>query len=361
MGNFDLSNNSGFSNIIKKEEIEPLDRPIGGNARSENNNSKVGQREPLQRLGSFFVGSLPEDLDVEIVSEIERCHDLWQELSNPKTLFDTWEFRFAFYLGYHYRPYFILLKNDKENLALLALWYDEDEKRYVWFGSDWQEEVRFFSKDPKYIPILLSLAPSPLLLNAISSKSAFLLGSTVAFEPDSAKYVLHLEKFSNHEDYLATLKKNERHSMRKDRRRIENQKPEIIIDNFTYFDSLVEISKKRLMEKNKVPDWQDPRRIETFRQVINLGGRSYKNRMITVKINGKIAGVDLICLFNDIYFAVKCGYNVAEFPGIGNFFNLIEIDDAIKLSMKKIDFLQNNYTWKSRWFEAVPLFKYQKS
>jgi len=40
--------------------------------------------------------------------------------------------------------------------------------------------------------------------------------------------------------------------------------------------------------------------------------------------------------------------------------NLFEIDDAISLGMKKIDFLQNNYEWKERWFEAVPLFKFRK-
>jgi len=51
---------------------------------------------------------------------------------------------------------------------------------------------------------------------------------------------------------------------------------------------------------------------------------------------------------------------VAEFSGIGNFINLLEIDDAIKLGMQKIDFLQNNYQWKSRWFESQPLFKFQK-
>ena len=28
--------------------------------------------------------------------------------------------------------------------------------------------------------------------------------------------------------------------------------------------------------------------------------------------------------------------------------------------MKKIDFLQNNYHWKSRWFQEVPLLKYEK-
>jgi len=40
--------------------------------------------------------------------------------------------------------------------------------------------------------------------------------------------------------------------------------------------------------------------------------------------------------------------------------NLFEIDDAISLGMKKIDFLQNNYQWKNRWFQPVPLYKFRK-
>jgi hypothetical protein len=82
--------------------------------------------------------------------------------------------------------------------------------------------------------------------------------------------------------------------------------------------------------------------------------------MVTVKIGGKIAGVDLICLFNNTYFTVKCGYDVIGFSGIGNFINLFEIDDAIKLGMKKIDFLQNNYQWKEKYFQPFPLLKYEK-
>ncbi len=298
---------------------------------------------------------------VEIVSDLQRCFNLWQEFSPQKTLFDTWEFRYAFYLGYYYQPYFALLKNQKkENLALLPLWYDEGKKKYVWFGSDWQEEVSFFSRDPKYIPILLSLAPSPLFLNAISQDSVSFLEDKSKFEPDESKYILNLEGFSCHEDYLMTLKNNPRHNLRKDRRRIEKQSPQIIINNFSDFDSLVELAKKRFDKKGEKTDWEDPRRLETFRQVMRLAGKSYKIRMITVKIGEITAGVDLICLFNNTYFTVKCGYNVSDFSGIGNFINLFEIDDAIRLGMKKIDFLQNNYTWKSRWFEAVPLFQYKK-
>lgn len=313
---------------------------------------KISLMEPQKTDGSFFV--------VEEVSNIEKCELLWQEFSPKRNLFETWEFRYAFYLGYKFSPHFLLLKRGSENLALLPLWFDEDRKIYTWFGSDWQEEVSFFAKDQNYIPILISLAPSPLYLNAISGKSIELIKVRVAFEDDESKYVLNLGSFRNHEDWLKTLKKNRRRDLRKDRNRILRQNPEIIINNFADFEKLIALSKKRFAKKGEKTDWEDPKRIETFREVIKLGGKSYQPRMITIKIKGKVAGVDLVCLYNQTYFAIKCGYDVENFSGIGNFMNLFEIDDAISLGMKKIDFLQNNYQWKERWFEAVPLFMLRK-
>ena len=327
-------------------------------------NEEVSLKEPPKPSGSFFIKSVG---DIEIVSDIEECRKLWQEFSPQKTLFDTWEFRYAFYQGYKFSSYFLLLKNrptegrHPENLALLPLWYDSDRKIYTWFGSDWQEEVRFFAKDLNYIPILISAAPSPLLLNAVSPESAEPLRGKINFENDESKYILNLAGFKNHEDFLMTLKKSKRRDLRKDRNRILRRNPEIIIDNFADLEELIALSKERFAQKGKETDWEDPRRIETFKEVIKLGGKSYQPRMITIKINGKTAGVDLVCLFKKTYFTVKCGYNVKDFSGIGNFMNLFEIDDALKLGMEKIDFLQNNYEWKDRFFEAVPLFRYFKS
>jgi hypothetical protein len=345
--------------VISLEDSEPPDSQVafGNIAISERKRNKTVKTGPVN-LGSFFVGQ--DEKTIEIVSDIQKCKEIWKELSVQKTLFDTWEFRYAFYLGYGFTPYFIVLKSPAENLAFLPLWYDDEEKKYVWFGSSWQEEVRLFTKNPGYISTLFSAAPSPLFLNAISLDSARPIENTIELVPDMAKYVLKLKDFKSFEDYLATLKKNERKGLKKDRRRIEEQNPEIIIDNFSDFNYLVGLAKKRFTSKGEHADWEDPRRIETFRQVIKLSGASYKARMITIKIGDKIAGVDLICLLKNTYFTVKCGYDVADFPGIGNYMNIIEIDDAIKLKMKKIDFLQNNYTWKSRWFESVPLFKYEK-
>jgi hypothetical protein len=161
------------SSLNTKEEDDPPDSLI---------KSEIKPKEPAKERGSFFIpleyskNTLPltfdplffKTLQAEIVSDINRCFELWKEFSPQKTLFDTWEFRFAFYQAYKHKPYFILLKNQSENLALLPLWYEDDKKKYFWFGSWWQEEVRFFSKDPNYVPILLSIAPSPLSLNAIS-------------------------------------------------------------------------------------------------------------------------------------------------------------------------------------------------
>jgi hypothetical protein len=320
--------------------------------------SKTSLLEPEKEKRLFLLAE-----NVEVSSKIEECFKLWEEFSPKKTLFDSWEFRFAFYLGYQYKPYFLVLKGrpNLENLALLPLWYDETKKKYTWFGSDWQEEVKFFTKNANYIPVLISLAPTPLYLNAIAKESIEPIKDEIKFENDEPKYVLDLEGLRTHEDYLMTLKKNKRRNLRKDRNRILKQNPEIIINNFSDFQTLVELSKKRFQEKGEKTDWEDSRRIKTFEEVIKLAGKSYRVRMITVKIGGKIAGVDLISLYNKTYFALKCGYDVLNFPGIGNFINLLEIDDAIGLKMERIDFLQNSYRWKNQYFKPIPLFKYERN
>jgi hypothetical protein len=308
---------------------------------------------------SSLISFLPL-FQVETESDIKDCFLLWEKFSPKKNLFDLWEFRYAFYLGYKYRPHFLILKENQKEVGLLPLWYDSQRKKFFWFGSDWQEEVSFYVKDKRYIENLLEIAPSPLFLNAITKEGIEDLISSLPFKKDDPKYVLDLKNFKNHEDFLKTLKKNTRRNLRKDRNRILRQSPKIIFDDFSYFPKLVELSKKRFIAKGEKTDWEDPRRIETFEKVISLSGKSYKARMIIVKIKDEIAGIDLIALYRKTYFCLKCGYDVENFPGIGNFVNLLEIDDAIRLGMEKIDFLQNSYQWKEKYFTPLELFKFEK-
>ncbi len=306
---------------------------------------------------------LLKELKIEVASQLDQCRCLWDEFSPNSSLFDTWDFRLAFWKGYRNPFYFLMLKKGKEILGLLPIWYEEDNnKRYTWFGSNWQEENKFFAKDPVLVSLLLAICPSPLVLGAISLEGLGKAKEFVDFQENDSKYILDLRGFSSSKDFLSSLKKKKRYNFKRDKKRIEAQEPKIIFDNFSDFKSLVSLCKERFKQKGEGTDWDDLRRIETFRHVIEIGRKktSFEVRMITVVLKGRIAAVDLIALFKGCYYPLKCAYDVSRFPGIGNFVNLLEIDDAISLGMKRVDFLEISYGWKERWFQPIPLLKYEK-
>lgn len=314
----------------------------------------------LSQIGQ--VSGFVDQLSFKLVTKIDECEFFWRQFSPNICLFDTWDFRLAFWQAYQHQPYFIVVKRQSQTVGLLPLWYELDRKKYFWFGSWWQEENKFLVKDPNLIPVLLSVCPSPAVLNAISPE--YLPSNIVnqfGFRADDPKYILNLSGIKNANDYLKTLKKKKRYNLKRDRQTISLQRPQILVNNFSDFDHLVALSKARFKQKGESTDWEDCRRVQAFKNVIKLGQkkRSFKTRMLTVLINNQVAAVDLIAIYNQCYYPLKCGYNVKSFSGIGNFLNLLEIDDASSLGMKKLDFLEIGYGWKDKWFEAKPLLTYE--
>lgn len=323
-------------------------------------------RLPL-KLKNFYIkngySDLLRNLKVEVYSDIKDCFKLWDEFSPKEGLFDLWNFRLAFYKAYKPKLHFMLFKSGEEKIGLLPLWFEDWDKKYYWFGGWWQEENNFFAKKSIFIPLMLAVCPKPVLLNTISFPIYQRLGPAkdfVSFLPDDPKYVLDLRGMNHVDDYLKRLKKSRRKSLKKNRIRIEKQNPEVIINNFSDLKHLFRLSSERLAEKGQKCDWDEfPEDKKVFEHVIKLAGKGYDIKMISIKINNIIAGVDLIAIVNGCYYAMICGYNVKQFSGIGNYFNLLEIEDALRMGLKKIDFLENNYQWKDRWFQAVPLLKYE--
>lgn len=306
--------------------------------------------------------SLISSLRLEVVADIDQAQSVWQSFSQDQTLFDTWEFRLAFFEAYKPRLHFVVLRNQLDIVGVLPLQYEEDKKKYFWFGSWWQEENKFLVKNELYIPLLLAVISELVELNAISFDVPNWIQKVIKFEPDDPKYVLKLDSIKTVDDYLGSLKKKKRYNLRRDYKRISDLKPEIIFNNFSDLSELIRLSKQRFLDKGEKTDWEDPRRIEAFKKIVKIGQKkiSYEVRMITVKINNKLAAVDLVGIYNGCYYPLKCGYNVKDFPGIGSFMNLLEIEDAVSLNMKKMDFLEIGYGWKDKWFESVPLLKFEK-
>lgn len=307
--------------------------------------------------------ALIKTLKIKIVSDIDVCQELWEEFTPAQSLFDTWDFRYAFWLGYRHKPHFILLGTAKENIALLPLWYEAEKQKYFWFGSQWHEDNRFFVKDSTMLPLLLAVCPTPTLLNAINHTTAHQLRDMITLKKDESKYVLRLNALSSVDEFLAGMKKKRRYNLKRDKRIIEEQGVKLILNRFEDYNSLVALSIKRFNEKGEEHTWADPGRVETFSKIIKLGRQpttSFSVKMITAEIGGRIAGVDLVAIYKDCYYPLKGGNNVSAFPGIGTYLNLIEIEDAMKLGMRKIDFLEEDCGWKHRWFEEIPLYQYEK-
>lgn len=332
-----------FLNLIEKQNIVSLE--------------KFPQKEAFL-VGKNIFNSHINKVKVQVVTDINLCKDLFNKFSPQDTVFATWDFRYSWYLGYKHTPCFFVVYFNNKVVGLLPLWYENDKNQFRWFGSWWMEENSFWVFDKKYIPLLLAICPPRTYLNAIYFDPPN-LNQVLKLDLDDPKYVLNLTQFNNLDDFLAKLKKKQRYNLKRDKRIIETWGLKIIINRFADIERLFQLSMVRFQQKGDKSDFINPKRREIFRQIIKQV-KTYQPRMITTEINNQIASVDLVLLYKNTYFALKCAYNVVSFPGIGNFINLYQIQEAISMGFKKIDFLEVSYGWKERLFTSIPLYCFKK-
>ena len=318
--------------------------------------SFLPQKEIISFAKKLFNGS-SKDLVFRVETDLSQCQLLWEEFSPNESLFDLWDFRLAFWRGYQYRPYFITLSFQGEVISVLPLWFDKEDDQYTWFGGSWHDENIFFTKSVKTIPLLLKLIPGKARLFCIRDQESFL-------EPDEEKYVLDLKNFSSLDDFWGILKKKKRYNLKRDWKKIQALKPEIVINDFSHLETLFKLNIKRfdgmILADNK-STFLSKEKQKTFREIINLA-KDYQVRMISTKIDNKIVAVDLVALYKRTYYCLAGGCDVGNYSGLGSFANLQLIKDAIELeNIDWIDFLQGDVNWKASWkLGTRPLFKFSK-
>ena len=296
-----------------------------------------------------------QNISVRIETDLETCHQLFEQFSPKKTLFELWDFRYAFYLGYKNQPVFLIFERESEPLGLLPLWYESDKDELRWFGSWWQEGNTFWIKDKGIIPLIISLFPQKVLLNAIqiAPRTAQKLGLLA----DDPKYLLSLEDYPNLEAFLQKFNSKKRYNLRRDQRIILAQQPKTFFNRFEDIENLFDLSIKRFASRDGSA-FEDEGRKQTFREIIGRGGE-YEVRIASTEIGGRIVGVDLIAVYKGIYYTLQGAYDLENHPGLGNYTNLLLIEDAINLGAKVVDFLEVSYGWKEDWFQPVPLFQFK--
>jgi len=321
-----------------------------------------------------------QNLKLKVLSDIAACCDFWQQYSSNASIFDLWEVRNAFFSGYRYEPYFLILLQEsaknQEVLGILPLWFNSnptfgkgasDYQKYVWFGSNWPEDNVFFVKNPQIIPLLLTAAPVPLELACIKPlrEYDFLQDFPGFAKEEDKKYFLDLTHISTLDDFLVRLKKKKRYNLRRDRKRVSALGPQIDINNMSQIEDMFRLSIERFRQKypddpNEHSAFEDERRRNVFRSLIANTGR-YQVRIISTIINGQIEAVEFGLVYDKTYYAFNAGTHVSKYSGLGVFSNLLVIEDALKLGAQKIDFLESDNNWKDSWhFDYIYQYQFTK-
>lgn len=301
-------------------------------------------------------------LHVKVHSVLDDCFVLWERFCERRSLFDLWDFRFAWWEGYQYTPYFYTIYEGKTPLALLPLWFDDERKRFEWFGSDWMEDNTFLVKDEDFINVLLKLVPRAMYLNSISSMPHKTI-EDIAVRADDDKYVKNVSSYITMDELLASLDKKHRYNLRRDYMQILSCKPRVELlysNDFAEFEQVIRLSNRRFVGAGEeVSDLVEPQRVAAYRAILK-NSSVYKTKFIKVFIQDYLAAVDLNIMYRDRYYTVRGGNEVERFPGIGNFLVYYEFEDAIKHHFSLVDCLQEDYSWKHKYFTSRPLLEVEK-
>lgn len=315
--------------------------------------------------GENGLSKLIPRLKFRIHTNARECFALWNKFNTEKSLFASWDFRTAFNDAWEEKRYFFTIYNNSEPIGLLPLTYDETEKKYEWYGTEWQEENKFFQKSKTLFPLLFAVMPSPIECNSIIPEcvdSEYL----DKFIPDDSQYYLDIISIRNMEELSQTFSKKHRYNFKRDYAYISEQQPETewITDPSGQVKSLFaikELSIKRFgsTESKDSSMFRFDKYLESFINIVKNQGR-YKTKTLVVKIQGKTVAVDLIATYSKGYYLLQGASDLENYSGLGNFICYLEFEDAIKNGFDEVNALQEDNNWKHRYFSSRPLLKLKK-
>lgn len=287
-----------------------------------------------------------------IEHSIDRCADLWSRFSPRRSLYDLWEFRLPFWEEYTFEPSFVVLPEE----GMLPLWFHPEQKRYLWFGDtgdefNWAEDASIWMRDAARANEILSHAPRPCMFTSCTASVKEQLGNSPFLSPANPKSVLPLKNIASVDAYLETFPKKLRSNLRHDQRVIEQQSPTVTEDHFEDLEAMIG------WNRAKFPDspWNDEKMRRCLTTLVSPSRkRPYDVHVLSVRIGGVLAAVDCLFSFNGTLYPLFCGSDIKQFPGIGHFMNLLDIQFALDHGMTAVDFAETEPgTIKEKLFPLV--------
>lgn len=287
-------------------------------------------------------------LDIKCISNIEEAKKIWQKLSPNKNIYDDWDFRYCFYKYFNYPLRFYAGYDNGELVGLLALQYNSGLKTLEFFGGSFMEDNHVFIKPgyEEYIPQFYNSIKEPARLEDIIGEDSF----TKSLDILEYKYVADISKMKNADDYL--VKKfgaKSRNGLRKKIKSIEKMNPEIVINDYSDIDALMDLNKKAF---GKESSFFKPFRNEIYHDLFNL---NLDIHTLSFVINGKKEAISLAIKYKNSYVYINAGTNKNDVSNLGAYVILKNIEKAIQTGAKFFDAGLEDLGWKERWhLDKIP-------
>jgi hypothetical protein len=288
------------------------------------------------------------EISFAIEYDLTKCEQIWKDLSPHVFLTDMWEYRLAFHQAFSKTPHFICAVQNAKIIGVLPLEHlDLNGGFYSYFGGgEWNERLRAFlspGAPPKLIQKLYELAPRPAYFHSVMEADAKGIPN-IRLETET--YYLDCHDLNYNIDNLyAKWSKSYRHSIKRDFRKIEELKPEIIWDRFEDIESMIRLNKERF---NGDSTFNKPHFADAIRNLVNCSILRPHLGMISLKLNHELIGVALCGFYKNSSIYLASG-NIQDIPSVNKYLVFQLVQESMRRKIDRILMLSYDCGWKEHW------------
>ena len=277
----------------------------------------------------------------KIITDEQRCRQLWEQFSPHENIHDEWEFRHCFarhVLGSF--AFFIVEENDTV-VGLIPLW--KEEKQYGIFGEYFPEQNRIFLNDRHLLAEFLAACPRPVEICHIRPDQN--AGGVLPLEDDAGiRYYLDLTRFPEFEAFLATFSAKHRKNVRRDLRSIEQLQPKTIMNRIEDFPRFCELH----VDKFPDSDFRETEYQLAFKELITWASQEGKLPMMSIELDGNVEAVGLSIVHNRVWTFLNNAVSKKR-DNLGKYLIAQIITHAIQEQCIEFDAMTFDLSWKTLW------------
>lgn len=295
--------------------------------------------------------------NIQIITDIPTCQQLWECLSPKETIYDDWHFREIFHSYYQHDLYFVAAYKDTTCVGLLPLQKNKQTEIYEAWCGDYMEDNRAMvhPDHTAVIPLLYAQVPAPAHIQYIRGNDEF----TKQLPELEGKCILPLQGYTSATDYVEHIFHGDtKQKILKRTRKEAATITEIQKNNLEDIELLFSWNKQTFGEHSSFND--RPHHAEIFRDLLKPNP-SYTVHLLTFCVGGVKMAVTFGILYNGVYASMNRGIHPEASKNLREFLQLQKVEDAIQLGAHTLDGFVGDYGWKERWgFQKIPQHVFKK-